>query len=73
MCNLNDDCGDSSDELNCTNHFKCASSNQFLAHPQKCNGVIECEDYSDECNKECSKEIISGKMIFLNLTDRSFL
>ena len=60
VCNLIDDCGDDSDETNCTNHFRCKTTKMFLYRTQKCNGIIDCLDYSDECNSECGKQILSN-------------
>ena len=60
VCNLVDDCGDSSDEANCTNHFQCNTSKFYIPHPKKCDGTIDCMDHSDECNNKCGKQIISG-------------
>ena len=60
VCNLVDDCRDSSDEANCTNHFQCNTSKFYIPHSKKCDGIIDCMDYSDECNNKCGKQIISG-------------
>ena len=60
VCNLVNDCGDSSDEQNCTSVFSCESSNEFIPSSEKCNGRVQCGDYSDECREDCGKEIISG-------------
>ena len=60
VCNLVDDCGDSSDEAKCTNHFQCNTSKFYIPHSKKCDGIIDCMDNSDECNLECGKKIISG-------------
>ena len=59
VCNLVDDCGDGSDEISCSNHFKCSKIEQFLPINQKCDARVDCLDFSDECNDECSKNIIS--------------
>ena len=59
VCNLVDDCGDSSDEETCINNFLCISSKRFIERGQKCDGKIDCADYSDECNEACRKTIIS--------------
>ena len=53
VCDLSNDCGDNSDESNCTNHFKCARSGKYIHVGGKCDGVLDCADNSDECNKEC--------------------
>ena len=60
VCDLVDDCGDGSDENNCTNHFQCHSSGHYIPLTSKCDGIIDCLDLSDECNDECSKEILPG-------------
>ena len=60
VCNLVDDCGDDSDEMNCTNHFQCNTTKMFIDRTKKCNGIIDCFDYSDECNSECGKQILSN-------------
>ena len=60
VCNLDDDCGDFSDELMCVNHFKCESSGEYLPTVQKCDGTIHCADKSDECNESCGREVVSS-------------
>ena len=63
VCNLIDDCGDQSDETNCTNHFQCESTGYFIPKTSKCDEKIDCLDLSDECNDECSKEILIGPIL----------
>ena len=63
VCNLVNDCGDSSDELLCTNHFQCETSKEYLAVTQKCDDVIHCTDMSDECNDACGQSIINGYVL----------
>jgi hypothetical protein len=58
VCNLVDDCGDASDEQNCTNHFKCNSTDHYITLDRKCDGSFDCLDYSDECNDQCSNYIL---------------
>ena len=60
VCNMVDDCGDASDEMLCNNQFKCNKTDQILPINQKCDTRIDCFDFSDECNEECSNNILSG-------------
>ena len=67
VCNLADDCGDGSDETNCTNHFFCNESKEYIPLSSKCDGQVDCRDYSDECNSDCD---ISERFILQNLALR---
>ena len=63
VCDLVDDCEDSSDEKQCTNHFQCKSSRHFIPKTSQCDGKFDCLDFSDECNDECSNEILDGSVL----------
>ena len=68
VCDLVDDCGDMSDEINCANHLICNDTlhlnrHQFIALSQKCDGIYDCFDLSDECNDECGREILGNWVI----------
>ena len=65
VCDLIDDCGDFSDEINCTNHRVCAdtmfsSKMQLISVSQTCDGIYDCYDLSDECNEDCGREILGS-------------
>ena len=59
VCDLVDNCGDRSDELACTNGFTCDST-RIITKDKTCNGKFDCFDMSDECNLECSKQILEN-------------
>ena len=71
VCDLVDDCGDGSDEDLCTNHFRCEDSNldyskinrHYIPKSKKCDGKIDCLDISDECNDECSVQILDDNIL----------
>ena len=65
VCDLIDDCGDMSDELNCANHKICedtlnSTKHQFISLSQRCDGIYDCFDLSDECNDICGKKILGN-------------
>ena len=57
VCDLKDDCGDSSDESICSNNFKCAQSGEYIPKSMKCNRKFDCFDLTDECNADCDNQI----------------
>ena len=63
ICNLVDDCGDSSDESPCSNHYQCETSREYLPITQQCDGIINCADMSDECNDTCGQRLIGSYFI----------
>ena len=63
VCDLVDDCGDGSDEENCTNQFQCKLTGHYVPKTSKCDGRFDCLDHSDECNDDCSNEILGGTVL----------
>ena len=62
VCNLVDDCGDSSGEDHCSKYFKCDSFGIYLPKSKKCDGHFDCLDLTDECNEDCSKQLLESNL-----------
>ena len=60
VCDLEDDCGDASDETICKNHFRCKTMGRFIHIGGLCNNIIECFDRSDECECGTTKRIVNN-------------
>ena len=65
VCDLVDNCGDMSDEMDCANHMICedtqkSTKHQFVSLSHRCDGIYDCFDLSDECNESCKKDILES-------------
>ena len=63
VCDLVDDCGDGSDERTCTNHFECNDTGRYIPKTSQCDGKVDCMDLSDECNDQCSRQILESNTL----------
>ncbi|KAL5263554.1 hypothetical protein ACHWQZ_G008804 [Mnemiopsis leidyi] len=63
VCNNVNDCGDRSDERNCSNLWHCVESGEDIVYSAVCDGVVHCRDSSDECNYLCSQRVVEDPRV----------
>ena len=64
VCNLDDDCGDGSDERNCANQFRCSDDfEERIPLSSVCDKKEDCINHKDECNELCGDWLIKDKAL----------
>jgi hypothetical protein len=64
VCNLNDDCGDGSDEQNCANQFRCSDDfDERIPLSSVCDKKEDCIGHRDECNDICGAKLIKDNFL----------
>eukprot|EP00116_Pleurobrachia_bachei_P001653 sb/3461915/ len=64
VCNLENDCGDSSDETICENNFTCTESGKLIPKSMVCDGKIDCARFEDECDVSCNYNVDMTLLVY---------